>query len=206
LTRSAEKPERGIWIVRHGARLDFHDPEWARTASRPHDPPLSSAGRGQAQKLALRLARARLVHLFSSPFLRCLETAAPIADRTGIEIRVERGLCEWLNAEWFTELPRLLPVSASARRFRRIDVTYRSRGTARYGETGREALRRSGETARALAVEFEGNLAMVGHGASTLGAWAALLEVAPETLPDLDYGEAVELVQERGRWIQAPRR
>jgi broad specificity phosphatase PhoE len=75
-----------------------------------------------------------------------------------------------------------------------------------HGETGEQALHRSGETARMLAAEFGGNLAMVGHGASALGALAGLLEVAPESLSDLDYGEAVELVQERGRWIQAPRR
>jgi broad specificity phosphatase PhoE len=132
--------------------------------------------------------------------LRCVETAAPIAERLGIPIRIERGLSEWLNSEWFPEPPELLPMSVLAQRFPRVDVTFRSRGDARLGESGQEALRRAGDTALELAAEFEEGLAMVGHGASALGAMAALLEIPPEHLSDLEYGELVELVKEGDRW------
>lgn len=191
---------RTIWLARHGRRLDFDDPAWVRSASRPYDPPLSPEGRRQARAIADRLARVPIAHLFSSPFLRCVETADPIAERLGLTIRIERGLSEWLSSEWFPEPPGLFLTCELAERFPRVDVAYRSRGDARFGESGREALRRAGETALALAVEFEGSIAMVGHGASVLGAMAALLWTPPEHLSDLEYGNLVELVNREGRW------
>jgi broad specificity phosphatase PhoE len=191
---------RAIWLARHGRRRDFDDPRWAPGASRPYDPPLSAEGRRQSRALADRLAGERVAHLFSSPFLRCVETAAPIAERLGLAIKLELGLCEWLNAEWFPDPPDLPSAGELAQRFPRVEPGYRSRGAARYGESGEEALRRSGETARALAAEFEGSLALVGHGASLLGALIALLGVAPREAPDLGYGCLIELVQEDGRW------
>ena len=86
-----------------------------------------------------------------------------------LTIRIERGLSEWLSSEWFTEPPDLPTASVLAQRFPHVDVTYRSRGDARFGESGQEALRRAGDTALNLAAEFEESLAMVGHGASVLG-------------------------------------
>jgi broad specificity phosphatase PhoE len=201
MSTRAETSERAIWLARHGRRRDFDDPEWVKRAPRPHDPPLSAEGRRQAQALADRLAGVGLAHLFSSPFLRCVETAAPIAQRLGLAIRIERGLSEWLNSEWFPEPPELLPLAGLARRFPRVDATHRPRGEARYGESGSDALRRSGETALQLVAEFEGSLLMVGHGASVLGATAALSGRAPEDVPDLAYGGLIRLVQAGGHWI-----
>jgi broad specificity phosphatase PhoE len=194
---------RAIWLARHGSRLDFDDPEWARSAARPYDPPLSGHGREQARGMADRLARVPIAYLFSSPFLRCVETAAPIAERVGVAIRIERGLSEWLNSEWFPEPPELLPLSVLAESFPRVDVTYRSRGDAQYGESGPGALRRSGDTARKLAAEYAGNLVMVGHGASVLGAMAALLGLDPERVPDVGYGGLVELAEAGKLWRAA---
>jgi broad specificity phosphatase PhoE len=204
MSTRAETAERTLWIARHARRRDFDDPEWARRAPRPHDPPLSAAGRRQARALADRLAGVGMAHLFSSPFLRCVETAAPIAERLGVAIRIERGLSEWLNAEWFPEPPELLPLAVLARRFPRVDATHRTRGAARYGESGPDALRRSGETARRLVAEFEGSLVLVGHGASVLGATAALCGRAPEEVPELAYGGLVRLVWQGDRWKSAP--
>lgn len=193
---------RAIWLARHGSRRDFDDPAWAEDARRPYDPPLSGRGLRESQALAERLVGECVSHLFSSPFLRCVETAAPIAERLGLAIKLELGLCEWLNAEWFSTPPDLLPVAELTQRFPRVDVAYRSRGAARYGESGEEALRRAGETARSLAGEFDGSLAMVGHGASVLGAISALLGTDPREMPDLGYGCLIELVQEHSGWTR----
>ena len=67
-------PARVIWIARHASRLDFADREWAKRSPRPHDPPLSPAGASEALALARRLSRESIDYLFSSPFLRCVET------------------------------------------------------------------------------------------------------------------------------------
>ena len=41
-------PGRRLWLVRHGSRRDFEEPEWAARAARPFDPPLSARGRREA--------------------------------------------------------------------------------------------------------------------------------------------------------------
>jgi transcription factor C subunit 7 len=66
-------------------------------------------GHLQAKKSAERL-RAMIspeskVHLVSSPFLRCLETASPIADLFNVPIHIEESLCEWLGASVIDEDP-----------------------------------------------------------------------------------------------------
>ncbi len=134
---------RAIWIVRHASRLDFEDPTWFRSARRPHDPPLSPRGGAEARLLARRLASEPVAHLFASPFLRAVETAAPLAETLGLPIALEPGLSEWLNAAWFPREPSTLPLEDLARRFPCIDRAY---ATARRRALGRE--RRGGAAAR----------------------------------------------------------
>jgi broad specificity phosphatase PhoE len=52
------------------------------------DPPLSPAGRAQAEAAAERLARRPIRRLIASPYTRALETARPIARRLGLRIEV----------------------------------------------------------------------------------------------------------------------
>jgi broad specificity phosphatase PhoE len=196
---------RVIWIARHASRLDFADPEWAKRSPRPHDPPLSPAGGGQARALARRLEREPIAHLFSSPFLRCIETARSVAARLGLAIKIEPGLSEWLNREWFPSFPDVLPLAELICRAPEIDASYAPRGEARYGESGEEALSRSGRVARRLASEFAGDLLFVGHGASVLGAATGLLEEAgsseaTEALPEPPYACLIKLVDQGDGW------
>ena len=194
--------QRRVWLARHADRQDFADPRWAATADRPFDPPLSALGRRQAQALARRLAREPLAHLFSSPFLRCVETTSPIADATGLAISLDDGLSEWLNREWFAQRPALIDAATAAQRFPQVDPLYRVRGSAQYGESGDEALRRAGRLARRLVADFDGDLLLVGHGASVLGAAAGLLGAeigsAGGSLPsELPAASLTKLVQQR---------
>jgi broad specificity phosphatase PhoE len=193
-----------VWIVRHRDRLDFADPDWGRRAPRPHDPPLSPAGLVQAQALARWFGAQRVAHVFSSPFLRAVETAHAIAVTLRLPLKIEPGLSEWLSRAWFPQPPRLRTPTELAWRFPSIDRTYRPRGGARYGESGDDALARSGSTARRLAVEFGGDLLLMGHGASLLGATAGLLELPPSAvqpvLGAMPYAGVVGLHQYDGRW------
>ena len=198
-------PARVIWLARHASRLDFADPGWAGRSPRAHDPPLSPAGHGEARAVARRLTREPIAHLFCSPFLRCVETARPLARRLGLAIRIEPGLSEWLNREWFPDFPDVLPPAELARRAPEIDPSYAARGAARYGESGEEALLRSGRVARRLAAEFAGDLLLVGHGASVLGATLGLLGEASASaegraLPELPYACLTRLVQRGDAW------
>lgn len=194
------RPARRLWLVRHGSRRDFEEPDWARRAARPFDPPLSARGRREAAALAERFARAPVVHVVSSPFLRCVETASPIAERLRLPLVLEAGLSEWLNRAWFPEPPELLPPAELAERFPCVDPGVLSRGAARFGESGEEALRRSGRVARTLARELAGGLVLLGHGASVLGALLGLVRMPRARAPEPGYGTWMELEERDAGW------
>jgi broad specificity phosphatase PhoE len=58
------------------------------------DLPLSRTGRKQAQALAERLSGLSFDAIYSSPLRRCLETAAPLAERLGMTPIIMEGLKE----------------------------------------------------------------------------------------------------------------
>lgn len=196
---------RRVWAARHGSRLDFVDPEWAENARRPFDPPLSEAGRRQARELGERLAvETSVAYVVSSPFLRCVETAVLAAEALDLPVRLDNGLSEWMNREWFPAPPEIASVSELTNRFASIDASYRSRGFASYGESGEEALLRSGRTARRLVSELEGDLLVVGHGVSVRGVLEGLLGLVPSAstadIPEMPYCCLVELRLSGDRW------
>jgi 2,3-bisphosphoglycerate-dependent phosphoglycerate mutase len=78
-----------LW-VRHG------EPERiAPGLGIPADPPLTAAGREQAQRLADWLAFEAIDAVVASPLLRATETAAPIAAAHGLEVEVVAELIEY---------------------------------------------------------------------------------------------------------------
>ncbi len=64
------------------------------------DPPLSELGRAQAQLVAKRLASSRPEAIYASDLKRALETAAPIAAATGLEVQPRPELREIFLGEW----------------------------------------------------------------------------------------------------------
>jgi broad specificity phosphatase PhoE len=83
----------------NGARLIFvrHAEPDAAMRERIYgslDPPLSQRGRVHASTIAATLAREHLSAVYSSPLARALATAAPLAERLGLEIVVEADLRE----------------------------------------------------------------------------------------------------------------
>lgn len=113
-----------LYFVRHGMREDFERPDWKATAANPHDPPLSATGFRQAEDVARALSGKGLTALYSSPFLRALQTAAPVAEALDLPIRVEPAFCEWLNPAWFDRAPDLPDARAAQRLFPRVDADY----------------------------------------------------------------------------------
>lgn len=71
-----------VWLVRHA---DVYD-----GLTEPEDPPLSALGRRQAARLADRVARFGPAAVYSSPYLRAVETARAITD----DVSVDRRLIE----------------------------------------------------------------------------------------------------------------
>lgn len=107
------------WIARHGHRHDYVDADWFNKAERPYDPPLSEDGLFQAQELGERLQSEQIVHLFSSPFLRAVQTAHHAAEALDLPIKLEAGLSEWHNSEWMSDMPERLSTDELAEHYPR---------------------------------------------------------------------------------------
>ena len=165
-----------VWIARHANRLDFVNPEWFATADRPYDPPLSEDGFEQAGRLARRLAaETKIQHIFCSPFLRTVQTAAKVAKALELPLKLEWGLCEWLNPAWMPEMPETLPVATLAKLFPAIDPHYTSLVSPTYPELEADVDRRTAEIARKIVDRYAEDVLLVGHGASVFGAARGLV-------------------------------
>lgn len=78
-----------ILLARHGET----EANAARIVQLP-DARLSARGRQQAERLAIRVAECGTAHILCSDMVRALETAAPIAARTGVPLTTEPLLRE----------------------------------------------------------------------------------------------------------------
>jgi 2,3-bisphosphoglycerate-dependent phosphoglycerate mutase len=89
-----------LLIVRHGesqpARVDTQFPRVDGHA----DPALDPRGREEAARVADRLAGESLAAMYVTTLRRTVETATPLARRTGLQPRVEANLREVHLGEW----------------------------------------------------------------------------------------------------------
>jgi broad specificity phosphatase PhoE len=81
-----------LFIIRHADAIP--DEDEIIPSGIYDDLPLSRIGREQAQTLAERLSSLSFDALYSSPLQRCLETAAPLAERLGMNPIIAEGLKE----------------------------------------------------------------------------------------------------------------
>jgi probable phosphoglycerate mutase len=61
----------------------------------PADPALADGGRSQAAALAAWLADEPIAAVWCSPMRRARETARPLAERLGLDVRIEDGIAEY---------------------------------------------------------------------------------------------------------------
>jgi broad specificity phosphatase PhoE len=187
-----------VWIARHGNRLDFVTPEWFETAERRYDPPLSDDGLIQATELGKRLKKENISYIFSSPFLRAIQTADRIAQELDLPIKIEAGLSEWLNPDWMTEAPQTHPKDFLAKDYSRIDWNYYSKIIPQYPESEEIVMQRTAQTARQLVGEFSEDILLVGHAISVLGVTRGLVRGNPTVNASLCC--LVKLVLDKEIW------
>lgn len=191
-----------VWIARHGNRLDFVNPDWFLSAERPYDPPLSDDGVIQAMQMGQRLKGENITHIFASPFLRTVQTANQVAQVLDLPIKIEPGLSEWLNPVWMHSAPEKLTWEQLHELYPRVDLTHTPRGVAaQYPETGEQALKRSGETAKRLAAEYAENILLVGHGASVIGMTMGILDLTTEPEVNAALCCLVKIVLYENGWV-----
>ena len=189
-----------VWIARHGNRIDFVNPEWFNTAERRYDPHLSDDGMIQAQQLANRLSSENITHIFASPFLRTVQTAYPVAEILDIPLKLDWGLCEWLNVEWMSEQPETLSVETLVQQFPRIDKTHVTPLT-KYPETRQDCLNRTSEAARRLVQSYpDEDLLFIGHGLSVIGMAMGLVPRLQPSEITASLCSLVKLVRHGSDW------
>ena len=187
-----------VWIARHGNRLDFVNPEWFNTAEHPYDPPLSEDGLMQARQLGKRLKSENIVHIFTSPFLRTIQTAHQVAEILDLEIKLEAGLAEWHNPEWMKEHPAIHHPDYLKKKYPRINWHYSSKVIPQYPETKVKVMQRTGEVVKQLTAELSEDILLVGHRISVLGTTWGLVGETPEINAALCC--LVKVVYKDDRW------
>ena len=89
-----------IVLVRHGASAHAVPGEPFDLIDGHADPALAPEGREQAQRVAQRLAAESFERIFVTPLQRTAQTAAPLAERQGLEPVVVRDLRETHLGDW----------------------------------------------------------------------------------------------------------
>lgn len=189
-----------IWLIRHAHRLDFIEPEWIETAIYPYDPPLSSQGFDRARQLARELAAIPIDLVFTSPFLRTIQTAYPLATLLQLPIRLEWGLCEWLCQDWTLGPPKTTPIAELVRCYPNIDVNYQAVVMPCYPETLEELDLRTHTISQKLIDLNCDNLLTIAHKGSVLGIVAALTGEDAWRSYDLPCGGIIKLTRGGDRW------
>lgn len=189
-----------LWLVRHAHRLDFVRPEWFDTAVYPYDPPLSSAGFDRALALATTFSGVKIERIFTSPFLRTIQTADPLARLLQVPIQMEWGLCEWLCQDWTLELPETTPVDELIRCYPNIVTSYQSQVMPCYPETIAKLDARIAIIADKLIQCNDRDILAISHKGAILGIVAALTGDRNWKTYDLACGGVIKLAGDEGRW------
>ncbi|MFZ2625910.1 MAG: histidine phosphatase family protein [Propionibacterium sp.] len=146
-------------LIRHG-QTDWNAQErWLGVT----DKPLNAVGRAQAGAAAGWFARMDPVAIWASPLSRALQTAAPVAALTGLEVHTDRRLAEmdfgWCEEKTWPEIEQVHPELWAWRRGEhdcRWGVT---------GETGAEvSARMSASLAEIDASTPAGTVLVFSHG------------------------------------------
>jgi broad specificity phosphatase PhoE len=192
-----------LWLVRHADRLDFIQPEWFDTAAYRYDPPLSGAGFDRAILLAEELSQVSIDRIYTSPFLRTIQTADPLARLLQLPIRLEWGLCEWLCQDWTSGFPETAPVDDLMRCYPSIDATYEPLVIPCYPETLEDLDARINTIAYKLLQGNCENILAIAHKGSVLGIVANLTGNSEWRNYDLCCGGIIKLVWIDGRWLSS---
>ncbi|SHE67678.1 histidine phosphatase family protein [Streptoalloteichus hindustanus] len=170
-------------LVRHGqTESNVH----RRLDTRLPGPPLTPDGRAQAEDLALDLATEPVVAVYASRAVRAQQTAAPLAARHGLDVRVLDGVHEAQAGELEGRndaegLQRYEDVFTAWSERRELDVAMPG------GESGRQIVHRFlADARRARAAHADGTVVLVSHG-TAIRLCAPHLVGNPDFLAGLVY-------------------
>jgi 2,3-bisphosphoglycerate-dependent phosphoglycerate mutase len=189
-----------LLLVRHGASADSLEGETFELVEGQGDPPLSEAGRHQAEQVGLRLTQEPFDALYVSTLQRTVQTAAPLVARSGMTPIVDADLREVFLGEWEGGLLRLRaadedPMFVQVMAEQRWDVIPSAESREVFG--GR--LRRAVE--RIAAAHPGGRVVVFSHGAAIGEILAQATGSTPFAFVGPDNASISRLVVTPDRWI-----
>ncbi len=147
-----------LFLIRHGEN------DWTKRGALAGRTPcvaLNEKGRKQAQQLAERLKAQPISAVYSSPLLRCLETAQPLAGALNLSVSIEPGILEVDYGEWRGGELKELSKRPEWRLVQIFPGGFRFPG----GETLREVQNRVITTLERIRTQHAGEvIAVVAHG------------------------------------------
>ncbi|KAL3132092.1 hypothetical protein ABBQ32_008702 [Trebouxia sp. C0010 RCD-2024] len=159
-----------IFITRHGERADLADERWLAQAEVADDPPLTEQGLQQAYELGRRLQAEDIRQIYSSPFLRTVQTAQEVAGclRGDISICIEAGLAEGMLTRLFPDgRPNFRSAEELKLLCKNVDPAYKSLICLNFPEDYDESQERCKQIACHLAERHKHeNILLVAHGLS----------------------------------------
>ena len=183
------EPIANLYLVRHADRFDSYPAnKWVERASRnqqdPRDCPLSEFGHSQAAQLA-DFFTGKVQKVYSSPYLRTLQTANHVAEKLDLPINVEHGLSEGYHEEIVNPRTRISYIP-------RINDTYLSRVVCERREEYPAAFKRR-ITQTVKVFPNNEDAVFFSHAAPTLSLAAGLLHCHPQELGALAPGGVIHL-------------
>ncbi|HJP31201.1 MAG: histidine phosphatase family protein [Candidatus Latescibacteria bacterium] len=175
-----------LHITRHGQVLPAGADTWSHADYPPGDPPLSVRGNRQAQLLGERLdATGFDGRIYCSPYRRTVETACQVAEVVDAQVRPAVPLREIVKkAEQMRGFVGMTGQQLD-RLHRRVSVAadFPDEWWTTHAETDNEVEARVGPLVDHLLDSDEGDVLLVGHGATAGGATDHLLRrCAPEQI------------------------
>jgi probable phosphoglycerate mutase len=189
-----------IWLVRHGASADSLEGETFELVEGQGDPPLSEAGRHQAEQVGLRLAQEPFDALYVTTLQRTAQTAAPLVARCGMTPVVEADLREVFLGEWEGGILRMKaadddPVFAQVMAEQRWDVIPGAESRDVFGGRLGRAI------SRIVAAHPGGRVVAFSHGAAIGEILAQASGSTPFAFMGPDNASISRLVVTPDRWI-----
>ncbi len=187
-------------LVRHGASADSVEGESFELVEGQGDPPLSEAGRHQAEQVALRLALEPVDGLYVSSLRRTAETAAALVERTGLRPVIDPDLREVFLGEWEGGLLRQKavdgdPMFGRVLRKQRWDVVPGAESRAVFGGRLRRAV------GRIAGAHPGGKVVVFSHGAAIGELLAQASGSEPFAFINSDNTGISRMVVTPERWI-----
>lgn len=169
---------------------------------RQNDPPLSDAGRLQADAVGARLAGEPIAHLVVSPLVRTVQTARPLRERTGADAVVgddlrEVELGDWEHGELARRASEEDPEFERVMREQRWDLIPNAEPAASFAERIRRGIEAAADGARAGGVAVA-----VTHSAVIAEACRQVTGSEPFAFLTVSNGSVTRLVRLAGdRWV-----